>query len=177
MTGHRPPRLVAAIAAGLAEGHRFCDDILGDLEVEYRDRRDRHGSVSAAWWYAGQAVRVPVGWRRSVRLAALASSGYLVILWMSAAARPLVPSSLWGLAVIGASAAFVGGAMRRVAGGAGVPALLVLWAIALAIGVPYIVQGTPREFWLHVSKVVLVLIASGLGCLREPAAPSVHQKS
>lgn len=163
MTLRRPPRVAAAIAAGLAEGHRFRDDILGDLEDEYRRRAAVGGQGAAGWWYRREAVRVPIAPAVALRLVVLAGVGYEAVLGAAASAGRLYPSSAWALLVIGVSAAVAGRVVARVAGRLAIPAMCLFWALALGVGGPYLVRGARAELWLHVAKVTTVLVASGLG--------------
>jgi len=166
LTPRDPPVLAAAIAAGLAEGHRFRDDIVGDLEDEYRRRLGAEGAGAALRWYWREAVRVPLPFGRALRLMALAGGGYVAVLGAASTAGRILPSSAWALMVIGASAAVAGRLMARMAGRASAPAIAVFWALALAIGGPYIARAPRPELWLHVGKVSAVMLASGLGLLR-----------
>lgn len=165
MTAGPPPRLAAAIASSLAAGHRFRDDILSDLEAGYQEQARAGGHVAARRWYWMEAMRVPVSLGSSLRVTALAILAYLGVLGADVLGGHVVSSQAWGLGVIAMSSAGAGRLLVRWAGRSAGLALPILWALALAVGVPYIARGSAGEWWLHVAKVLTVLVGSGVGTL------------
>ncbi|HYK12095.1 MAG TPA: hypothetical protein VEV39_14950 [Gemmatimonadales bacterium] len=159
-----PPSLAAALADAMLEGHRYRDAILGDLLEEYGAIEEGSGRGRARWWYWAQAMRLPLGASQSVRLASLAVGVYSGVLVADALQTRFLGVLGLQVPVIAASACLGGYLLARSARGASTAALSLLWGIALAVGVPYILRGWGEgETVYHIAKVGILLAAVTAG--------------
>jgi hypothetical protein len=190
-----PPALATRIVAGLVSGPGYRDAILGDLEEEFAEYCERVGVSDARRWYWWQTLKAIVPLARSrpcsfaagIRVLASVTITYAILLQAigleSLAALRFVPVSapvqvrLVLLACIFLGGLIAGCIIVRILPREPVIGGLLLFAIAVGVGIYHIGSGSRAEAIFRAAKVVTLMCTLSIGSLLTLSRQHTDQSS